>query len=194
MTEPESNRKGRLCLYLIVAGIAWGVVDMLAGGLLAPLGLPSKSIFLVPFGILAMVAVRAKTGIAGSCALMGMGAALLRTGIGIGGRCPTGFLCSPVALLLQGVTLEGTIALLRAEGRSSWMSWVGAGALAGAAAPVLFAAAAMAFMGWSPAWSTVAAYAAPRVPLCLVGGAVASALGARLGALQRTLAPARGRV
>ena len=166
---------------------------MVAGGLLAQLGLPSKSIFLVPLGILAMATVRARTGLAGSCALMGIGAALLRTGIGIGGRCPTGFLCSPAALLLQGATLEGTIVLLRARSRGSWMPWVGAGALAGAAAPVLFAAAAMAFMGWSAGWSALGAYVAPRMPLCLVGGAVASVLGARLGALIRMPAAAPDR-
>jgi hypothetical protein len=190
MAQPERNQSDRFDLYLIAAGVVWGAVDMLAGGLLAPLSLPSKSIFLVPLGILVMSVARARTGLAGSCALMGVGAALLRTAVGVGGRCPTGFLCSPVALLLQGVTLEGTIRLLRAQIRGPWMSWTGAGALAGGVSPLLFAAVAVAFMGWTGGWSAVAAYAAPRVPLCLVGGALASALGVRLGALLRVPVPA----
>ncbi len=190
MTQPEKNQRGRLCLYLIVGGVAWGVVDLVAGGLLGPLGLPSKSIFLVPLGILAMSAGRARTGVAGSCALMGLGAALLRMAVGAGGRCPNGFLCTPVALALQGATLEGTVRLLRADVGRSWMSWAGAGALAGALAPVAFAALALAFMGWSGGFDALLAYAAPRVPFCLVGGAVASAFGARLGAFHRLPAPA----
>ncbi len=193
MAQTEKNQRGRLYLYLIVAGVVWGVIDMLAGGLLAPLRLPSRSVFLVPLGILAMSVARARSGLSGSCALMGVGAALFRTAVGIGGRCPTGFLCSPVALLLQGVTLEGTIHLLRARIGAPWVSWAGAGALAGAVAPGLFAATAVGFMGWSGDWSTVAGYAAPRVPLCLVGGAVTAALGARLGALRRAPAPAEER-
>jgi hypothetical protein len=187
MAQAERDHRGRLYLYLIVAGVVWGLIDLLAGGLLAPLGLPSKSIFLVPLGILVLTAARARTGLAGSCALMGLGAALLKTAVGVGGRCPTGFLCSPAALLLQGVTLEGTIRLLRADVGRPWMSW--AGALAGALAPGVFAAAAVAIMGWSGGWDAAVAYAAPRVPLCLVGGAMASALGARLGLLHRL--PAR---
>lgn len=193
MAQPERNQSDRFYLYLIAAGVVWGAVDMLAGGLLAPLRLPSRSIFLVPLGILAMSVARARTGLAGSCALMGLGAALLRTAVGVGGRCPTGFLCSPVAMLLQGVTLEGTIRLLRAGVRAPWLSWAGAGAAAGALSPLVFASASVAFLGWSGGWDTVAAYAAPRMPLCLVGGALTAALGARLGALRRAPATAEGR-
>jgi hypothetical protein len=189
MQQETPSWKGRLYLYLVVAGVGWGLLDWAVGGVLAPLRLPSKSVFLIPLAILVLAAARARTGLAGSCALMGVGAALGRMALNSVGRCPTGFLCHPVAMMVEALLMEGSLALVQIGSRTRWAPWSVAGAVAGALSPTLFAMVAISARWMPVGWGGLGGFLALRLPLCLFGGALASPAGAWIGSLGRAAVP-----